>query len=64
MYKKVVLAASRLELNFLVKLNKVNSDFGANNVSKLLFGKDRTIKNIVNNIGSNYGLKKVTAFGN
>lgn len=48
----------------MVKLDKTNNVIDVTNALKLLFGKDHTIKNIVNNIGSNYGSKKVTALDN
>ena len=64
MHKKLVLGADQGTLNFLVKQDKINNGFDVKHVIKLLYGKTFTIKDIVRNIGSSYGLKKVIAFVN
>ena len=64
MYKKLVLNVNQIKLNFSAKLYKTNNDSDVKNVSKVLFGKTLITKDIVKNIGSNFGLKKVTAFVN
>ena len=62
MNKKLVPSVDQIKLNFSVKPNKKSNDSDARNVLKVLFGKILITKDIVKNIGSNYGLKKVTAF--
>ena len=64
MHKKRVLNVDQKMLNFLEKQDKKDNDSDAKNVSKALFGKMFITKDIVKNIGSNYGLKKVTVFVN
>ena len=62
MHKKLVLNATQKTLNCMVKHDNINNGFDVKHVLKLLFGKILTIKGTVKSIGSNYGLKKVTAF--
>ena len=51
-------------LNIVEKQPQKNNVFNAFNVIVLTFGKSLLIKNIVNVIGSNFGLSKVTRLGN
>ena len=64
MHKKRVLNADPKKLSYLVKQDSVNNGFDVKHAIKLLFGKIVTIKSIVKNIGSSYGLKKVTVSAN
>jgi hypothetical protein len=62
MHKKHVPRADQEALNILAKPGKRNNGFDVKHVTKLLSGRIPVIKNIVKNIGSNFGLKKVTVF--
>lgn len=64
MHKKDAPYVTQKRFNVLVKHGKINSVFGANNVLKLFSGEILAIKDIVNNIGSNYGFLKATALDN
>src|SRR5437868_11718177 len=64
MNKKHVPNVDQRRLNFLVKRDKVNSDSDAKNVLKLLYERIFITNGIAKNIGSSYGLKKVTVFVN
>lgn len=60
MHKKLVLNVDQKTLNCVAKQDKINNGFDAKHVIKRLSGEIFTIKNIVKNIGSNCGLKRVT----
>ena len=62
MNKKLVPSVDQIKLNFLGKPDKKSNDSDARNVLRVLSGKILITKDTVKNIGSNYGLKKVTAF--
>lgn len=64
MHKKHVLNVDRRTLNFSEVQDKRSNGFDVKRVRKLLYGKISAIKDIVKNIGSGYGLKKVTVFVN
>ena len=59
MTKKTVPIVNQRKLKSMVLPNKIDNVSGVSIVSKLSFGKDHSIKNIKNNIGFNYGCKKV-----
>ena len=61
MNKKYVIIVVQKMLNCLAKLNKIKDVFAVKNVTKLLFGKIFVTRDVGNNIGLNYGLKKATA---
>ena len=48
----------------MVEQGKTNNGFDVKHAIKLLYGRIFVTKDIVKNIGSNYGLKKVIAFVN
>ncbi len=48
----------------MAKRNKTNNDIDVTDASKLSFGENHITDTIGNDIGSSYGSKKVTAFGN
>lgn len=64
MHKKAVPNANRSELREMVLANKRDSDFDAWNAKKHLFGKKKTTREIVNNIGFVYGSPRAIQFGN
>lgn len=51
-------------LNVMEQHDRINNVFNVKHVLKLLFGKNGTTKNIVNNIGLSYGLLKAIPFVN
>lgn len=64
MHKKDAPYVTQKRFNVLVKHGKINSVFGVSNVLKLFSGKILATKDIVNNIGSNYGSLRATALDN
>jgi hypothetical protein len=63
MNKKPVQIVGHRRLNFMGKIRKRNNVFGVGYVQEHLFGRDLTTKDLERNIGSNCGLKRVTASG-
>jgi len=59
MTKKTVQIVNQQKLKRMALPTKTNSAFSVAIVQRSLFGKDHSIKNIKNNIGFNYGCKKV-----
>ena len=59
MTKKTVQIVNQQKLKRMALPTKINSAFSVAIVQRSLFGKDHSIKNIKNNIGFNYGCKKV-----
>ena len=49
---------------YLVKQEIINNDSNAYNAIKVMFVSEKIAKYLTNNIGSNFGLKKVTASDN
>ena len=64
MHKKAVLNVDQETLSFSAKRNRINNASDVTHVKKLSFGEISLTKNIVKNIGSNYGLKKVIVSAN
>lgn len=58
--KSVVQTVMNQRFSDSEKLQTISRGFGANNVSKPLFGKNHTTKSAVSNTGLNFGLKKAS----
>lgn len=59
MTKKTAHIVNQRKSKSMVLPNRINNVSDVSIVTKLLSGKDHSIKNIKNNIGFNYGCKKV-----
>lgn len=64
MHKKAVQNANRNESKEMVSVNKRDSDFNVWNVTRRLFGRDKIVQSVRNNIGFACGLPRAIQFGN